>query len=501
MVKAYFTYSFFTSALFYPVLAHAVWSDDGWASPKKEDPLWGCGVIDYAGSGVVHMLGGGIGLLIARQVKAREGRFFEGREWHPGTTLKNHTSARQINEASFRPNDPAWMTLGCFLLWLGWYGFNCGSGLKISTTAQQNTAGHAAMNTTIGAAVGCVASMVFEEVYHIWSPKYRRGRDFEDPLHRDPRNLGRSLYEVGQNVTSRELARIRKHEAEHSREFRWPFSTHKSLHAAACNGMLAGLVGITAGCATMSHWSAIGVSIVSALVYHVSYRGVICFKIDDAVNASAVHLFCGCWGLIAAGFTATDTARSDVEYPDEASCPRSTQFATNAFMAAIIIAWASVCTYFLFLILYCRDLVKKMQSGAEMPAVMDHDLCNFMEKTADQFEIHIRKLDELEESQKKLQNWIRDMEGNFRNQRESILNDIKGLQSSRPETNRRPSLPPSTAPGSYDGATPGRGARREWDETKDTESGIETPADADDHRKRPEPAPLLSWFRVKSLLQ
>ena len=74
-----------------------------------------------------------------------------------------------------------------------------------------------------------------------------------------------------------------------------------------------------------------------------------------------------------------------------------------------------------------------MQSGAEMPAVMDHDLCNFMEKTADQFEIHIRKLDELEESQKKLQNWIRDMEGNFRNQRESILNDIKGLQSSRPE--------------------------------------------------------------------
>ena len=98
------------------------------------------------------------------------------------------------------------------------------------------------------------------------------------------------------------------------------------------------------GCATMSHWSAIGVSIVSALVYHVSYRGVICFKIDDAVNASAVHLFCGCWGLIAAGFTATDTARSDVEYPDEASCPRSTQFATNAFMAAIIIAWVR-CTW------------------------------------------------------------------------------------------------------------------------------------------------------------
>ena len=93
------------------------------------------------------------------------------------------------------------------------------------------------------------------------------------------------------------------------------------------------------GCATMSNWSAIGVSIVSALVYHVSYRGVMCFKIDDAVNAAAVHLFCGCWGLIASGFTATDTARSDVEYPDGDSCPRSAQLATNAFMAIVILAW------------------------------------------------------------------------------------------------------------------------------------------------------------------
>lgn len=94
-----------------------------------------------------------------------------------------------------------------------------------------------------------------------------------------------------------------------------------------------------AGCATMSTWSAFGVSIVSALVYHVSYRGVICLKIDDAINAAAVHLFCGCWGLLAAGFTATDTARKDVGYPDGDSCTRSAQFTTNAFMAAMIMIW------------------------------------------------------------------------------------------------------------------------------------------------------------------
>ncbi|CAM9986146.1 unnamed protein product, partial [Ectocarpus sp. 12 AP-2014] len=99
--------------------------------------------------------------------------------------LKNHTSEPQLNEAGFRPKDPAWTTLGCFLLWLGWYGFNCGSGRGISTVKAQNTAGRAAMNTTIGAAFGSLASMVFEMIYHTCSPKYRRGEDIEDPLHTD----------------------------------------------------------------------------------------------------------------------------------------------------------------------------------------------------------------------------------------------------------------------------------------------------------------------------
>lgn len=93
-------------------------------------------------------------------------------------------------------------------------------------------------------------------------------------------------------------------------------------------------------------------------------------------------------------------------------------------------AQAGVCTFILFLILYCQDLVKKMQLGTEMPAVMDQDLCNFMEKTADQFEIHIQKLSELDESQKKLQNWIRDLETTYNGQREAILREMQELQSS-----------------------------------------------------------------------
>lgn len=78
------------------------------------------GTLDFAGSGVVHMFAGGIGIFITRKVKSRGARFFKAKEWDSESNLKNHTNRPQINEAGFRPNDPAWMTLGCFLLWLGW---------------------------------------------------------------------------------------------------------------------------------------------------------------------------------------------------------------------------------------------------------------------------------------------------------------------------------------------------------------------------------------------
>lgn len=75
-------------------------------------------MIDFAGSGVVHMLGGGIGGVMACVIPNRRGRFFRANERQGD--LQNHTNVSQLNEASFRPNDTAWMTLGCFLLWLGW---------------------------------------------------------------------------------------------------------------------------------------------------------------------------------------------------------------------------------------------------------------------------------------------------------------------------------------------------------------------------------------------
>lgn len=72
----------------------------------------------------------------------------------------------------------------------------------------------------------------------------------------------------------------------------------------------------------MSYSSAVWVSLVSALMYHISYRSIICLSIDDAVGAGAIHFLCGCWGLIAAGLTATEAGRLDAGYPSWTNAAR-----------------------------------------------------------------------------------------------------------------------------------------------------------------------------------
>lgn len=72
---AYLIYSSFLTGFVYPVVSHWFWSSDGWASPTNSDLLFGTGVIDFAGSGVVHMVGGIAGLWGALIEGPRMGRF------------------------------------------------------------------------------------------------------------------------------------------------------------------------------------------------------------------------------------------------------------------------------------------------------------------------------------------------------------------------------------------------------------------------------------------
>ncbi|CAM9936667.1 unnamed protein product [Ectocarpus sp. 4 AP-2014] len=248
--------------------------------------------------------------------------------------------------------------------------------------------------------------MLFELGYHRWSPKYRRGDDIEDPLHLAPFDVdggeeadrAERLRIAETGLSAKTLEKIVEHNAEHEREaFTWPWSTHINLHGAACNGILAGLVGITAGCATMSPHAAIGVSFVSALLYHVSYRGFICLMIDDAVSAGAVHLVCGAWGVIAAGFTGMEGPRQDAGYPPQALCSRGAQVVMNLAMVGIITTYAYLCTFFLWAILRGCRLVDQAEQGVVLAKGEDVKFTEFKNKVAAQFAGEEKRFREVEE--------------------------------------------------------------------------------------------------------
>ena len=89
----------------YPVVSHWLWSADGWLSATNAAPLWGSGAIDFAGSGVVHLVGGVAALAGAYFVGPRIGRFSAD-----GAVNKDY-----LNTSS------TMVVLGTFLLWFGWY--------------------------------------------------------------------------------------------------------------------------------------------------------------------------------------------------------------------------------------------------------------------------------------------------------------------------------------------------------------------------------------------
>merc|ERR1711935_1074623 len=108
------------------------------------------GVIDFAGSGVVHMTGGATALVAAIILGPRRGRFYDedGNALETPTDFPAHSVALQI--------------LGTFILWFGWFGFNPGSALAIGNSGSAHTAALCAVTTTLAAAAGCVTAMAFD---------------------------------------------------------------------------------------------------------------------------------------------------------------------------------------------------------------------------------------------------------------------------------------------------------------------------------------------------
>ena len=210
---AYLTYSFLITAFVYPVVGHWVWGG-GW--------LAGLNFYDFAGSTVVHAVGGVTALVGAWMLGPRIGRF------------NPDGSANFIGGHSM-----PLVTLGVFILFFGWFGFNAGSTLGMEDPLK---VGRIAMNTTLAGAAGAAAAM-----FTAWI------------------------------------------------KFGKPDLT------LALNGTLAGLVGITAPCAVVSDGASIYIGITAGIlvVYGIDWLNRL--QIDDVVGAFPVHGLCGIWGTLAVG--------------------------------------------------------------------------------------------------------------------------------------------------------------------------------------------------------
>eukprot|EP00882_Tetradesmus_deserticola_P023603 GHRQ01025698.1.p1 GENE.GHRQ01025698.1~~GHRQ01025698.1.p1 ORF type:complete len:328 (+),score=77.02 GHRQ01025698.1:223-1206(+) len=151
LVQVYPLYTLLVTALVHPLLVHWIWVDSSWLNT-----LSSCRVLDFAGGLAVHALGGLFGLVGAVAVGPRLGRF-------EGGAVKDLPG-----------HDMAFVTLGTFMLWFGWFGFNSGSVYVYQPNAPASAVQLVAMNTTLAASSAGLASLA---VACWWSGGWPRGAD------------------------------------------------------------------------------------------------------------------------------------------------------------------------------------------------------------------------------------------------------------------------------------------------------------------------------------
>ncbi|MCI7001726.1 MAG: ammonium transporter [Prevotella sp.] len=225
----YIVYSFFISLIIYPVEGHWTWGG-GWLCNDAAESFmmttFGHVFHDFAGSAIVHSVGGVLALIGAIALGSRRGKYdADGKSRAiPGHSL-------------------ILAALGVFILWMGWFGFNPGSQLAATGEVNRIAISHVFLTTNLAAACGGIATM-----FVTWM-KYG-----------------------------------------------------KPSFSLTLNGVLAGLVGITAGCDAVDAWGAIIIGLVcgTVLVYAIEFidRKL---HIDDPVGASSVHGVCGILGTLMTG--------------------------------------------------------------------------------------------------------------------------------------------------------------------------------------------------------
>ena len=258
--QAYLAYSFIIGAIIYPLYGHWAWNEAGWlgALDKIDLPA----AADYAGSGVVHAVGGFVALAGAVVVGPRIGKF------------NADGSANVISG-----HNVGYVVIGTFILFFGWFGFNINTGDSIGLNA---------VNTLMAGATGSIVALYIRLV-----------------------------------------------------------QTGKTDILIACNGALAGLVGITAGAAFVEPWSAVVIGAIAAPIMMASLIMIErLFKIDDPVGAISVHGVTGLWGLLAVGIFANGNNGVEGLVVGEGK-----QILSQLISMGVVLAWGLVTGFALFMLL------------------------------------------------------------------------------------------------------------------------------------------------------
>lgn len=257
--QAYLAYSFMIGAIIYPLYGHWVWGG-GWLSSL--DAIGLPSAADYAGSGVVHAVGGFIALAGAAVVGPRIGKY------------NSDGTANQLPIHSV-----PFVIIGTFILFFGWFGFNINSGSSIGLNA---------INTLLAGSTGAVVALYI------------------------------SIIRTGQ-------ADI----------------------LMACNGALAGLVGITAPVAHVDPWAAVVIGAIAAPLMFGSVMFIEnVLKVDDPVSAISVHGTCGLWGILAVGIFANGNNGVNGLVGGE-----GLQIVSQLISMGVVLAWALATGFAMFLLL------------------------------------------------------------------------------------------------------------------------------------------------------
>ena len=248
-------------------MAGGGWLMNGEADSFMMD-VFGTTFHDFAGSTVVHSVGGWIALVGAAILGPRIGKY-----------------GKDGSSRAIPGHNLTIAALGVFILWFGWFGFNPGSQLAASTTDDQIAISHVFLTTNLAACAGGFAALVTSWI------KYRKP------------SLSLTL-----------------------------------------NGILAGLVGVTAGCDCVSAGGAAIIGLICGvlMIYAVEFIDKV-LKIDDPVGASSVHGVCGFTGTVLTGLFSTSEG---VFYGAGWGF-----FGAQLFGALVVGAWAALMGYIIFTIL------------------------------------------------------------------------------------------------------------------------------------------------------